>query len=72
MIIYDFVDKEKDMELNSKIKADPIKKTACKKSTHMEYFWAALAALYLTLVSQSLSDWVSHRHLRISTQIVTF
>ena len=31
MIIYDFVDKEKDMEFNSKIKADPTKKTDCKK-----------------------------------------
>ena len=32
------------------------------------YFLAALAALYLTLVSESVTD----RHFRILTQIVTF
>ena len=35
-------------------------------------FLAALAALYLTLVSQWLGDWVTGCHFRISTQRVTF
>ena len=35
-------------------------------------FLAALAALYLTLVSHSVTDSVTHRHFRILTQRVTF
>ena len=39
---------------------------------HIVPFLAALAALYLTLVSHSVTDSVTHRHFRISTQRVTF
>ena len=35
-------------------------------------FLAALAALYLTLVTESVSQWVTHCHFRMLTQRVTF
>ena len=48
-------------------------KLNCPKRVHAVYwFLAALAALYLTLVSQSVGEWVSDCHFRILTQRVTF
>ena len=41
-------------------------------SGYFSCFLAALAALYLTLVSESVSQSVSDRHFRILTEIVTF
>ena len=46
--------------------------TMGKKVATDSEFLAALAALYLTLVSEWVSESVTDRHFRILTQIVTF